>query len=395
MSRETERRTAEFSFNGLDGVYIQDNGHGARKYPLRCIFSGNDHDRIATQFEDSLLTKGVGELEHPLYGTFPVVPVGSITRRNDLVAEANQSVVEVTFSTTLASVYPSGQGFPVSELQASISDFDLAAALQFSQTVSLSSAVQKASIKSVVRSALAEVRSGFEQLSGPLAQARRTVAEQQALINESIDVLVGAPLNLGQQLVNFALTPSRAFAGYIGRLEGYGRMIDGILRNFSSTSGDDSQLLVTIEAKRNELRVADLMALSAVAGSVNSIVDQKYSTRPEALQAAETILNQMDLVVAWRDKRFDALGLTDTGEAYQAVQKAVAQAAGYLVESSFSLVPERRIVLDRARTILDVCGQLYGSTSNDRIDFLINSNSLSGDEILELPRGRVISYYVN
>ena len=53
----------------------------------------------------------------------------------------------------------------------------------------------------------------------------------------------------------------------------------------------------------------------------------------------------------------------------------------------------RRVVLDRNRTIIDLAAELYGSV-DDQLDFLINSNNLTGSEILELPRGREIVYYV-
>jgi hypothetical protein len=70
----------------------------------------------------------------------------------------------------------------------------------------------------------------------------------------------------------------------------------------------------------------------------------------------------------------------------------VALTAGHLVETSFTLLQERRIVLDRERTIIDLAAELYGSV-DDRLDLLINSNDLTGSEILELPRGRTIVYY--
>jgi hypothetical protein len=85
--------------------------------------------------------------------------------------------------------------------------------------------------------------------------------------------------------------------------------------------------------------------------------------------------------------------LVDTGESYAALQNAGALAAGYLIEYSFSLIQERRIVLGRPRTIIDLAGQLYGSV-DDKLDAMIDVNGLSGDEIVELPAGREIVYYV-
>src|SRR5690606_39216569 len=107
VSRETPKRTKAFEFPGLDGAYVQDNGFGARQYPLLCYFAGADCDLEATQFESALLERGVGRLEHPLYGTFDVVPYEAVARRDDLVSSANQAVVEVTFWTSIRELYPS------------------------------------------------------------------------------------------------------------------------------------------------------------------------------------------------------------------------------------------------------------------------------------------------
>ena len=404
VSRTTPLRRTKFSFNGLNDDYVQSNGYGSREYPLTCYFSGRDHDRIANAFEVALLEDGIGNLEHPLYGTFPVIAVGDIARRNDLVSGNNQSVVEVTFSTTLPRVYPAGQGFPKSEILAGIDDFNLAAALAFSESVDLSTVARQAEFRSAVRAVLGTIRGAFAEAQGITATARRELEAQVSLINEALDVLVGSPLNLAQALAGLILAPARAFLGLKGRLEGYGLMILGILRAFQSTSGASSSLPETLIAQRNQFYLADFVALTAVAGGVQSTTDANYTTRPEALRAAQTVLDQLDDAVEWRDTRIENITTTDegsslapvidTGTAYRPLQHAVAQAMGFLISASFQLVPERAIVLGRNRTILDVCGELYGSTADERLNFLIQSNNLSGDQILELKRGDRILYYV-
>ncbi len=84
--------------------------------------------------------------------------------------------------------------------------------------------------------------------------------------------------------------------------------------------------------------------------------------------------------------------IVDTGETYQQLQQSTALSAGFLVELSFTLAQERRIVLGRARTIIDLVAELYGEIDT-QLDFFIDTNDLSGDEILELPAGREVVYY--
>src|SRR5690606_14357909 len=371
--------------------YVQDNGHGSRKYPLRCIFTGNNCDKLATAFEAALLERGKGKLEHPLYGTFDVVPFGDITRRDDLKSAANQAIVEVTFWTTVDAVYPSGDGNPRSEILAALDGFDLAAAQQFT-AADLASARQQANLKSTIRKTLRQVSATLQSVADSVESVNREFRDLQSLVNFGLDVLVGQPLLLAQQIANLITAPARALAGIRSRLDAYRNLLNQLLGNSRSSSADRALSANHRSKSQNDFRLADLSASSAVAGSVFSILQNEFTTKTEAIEAANEIAEQLDILSQWREQRFEELELIDTGESYQALQRAVALATGLLVEVSFSLVPERSIVLDRPRTIIDLAAELYGEV-DERLDFLISSNNLSGSDILLLEPGRRILYY--
>jgi prophage DNA circulation protein len=394
VSRELDKRTTGFEFPGIDGAYVQDSGYSARKYPLRCYFWGNEHDRIATAFEAALCERGTGRLEHPLYGTFDVVPFGSITRRDDLKTEANQSVVEVTFWTTVGAVYPSGQASPKNEIEAALDGFDVAAAAQFVALMDLRGAVAQANTRSLIKRFLRDVSAAFDDVSSAVTTVNRAFRDLQQTVHFGLDVLVGQPLALAQQMTNLVRAPARAAVGIASRLEAYERLAMRIMGSLATTGALYSTALPALKRRQiNALHTADLMAMGAVSGSVASALAADYRAKPDALAAADRLLTQLDQVVAWREARFRELAEVDPGTSYQALQHAVALTAGYLVEASFSLATERRIVLDRPRTIIDLAAELYGSV-DDKLDLLIETNRLSGSEILELPRGRQIAYYV-
>jgi len=85
--------------------------------------------------------------------------------------------------------------------------------------------------------------------------------------------------------------------------------------------------------------------------------------------------------------------IIDTGELYDPLQQAVALTAGFLVQVSFTLRQERTRILEKDRTVHDLVAELYGRV-DEELDFFINSNALTGSEILELPKGKEIVYYV-
>jgi hypothetical protein len=231
-----------------------------------------------------------------------------------------------------------------------------------------------------------------------------------------MDVLIGKPLFLAQQISELIQAPARALDGLESRLDGYGLLADSVFSSSAGKPGEridfTSSLLSRRQRVANDFHSADLVAMNAVAGSVVAVTAQPvddagravpgpiFKTRPQAIAAAATLLEQLDAVVEWRDGGFAALATlptigvdqVDTGESYQALKRAASLAAGNLVQSSFALVPERSITLARARTIIDVAAQLYGAVDS-RLDFLITTNNLTGSEILELPAGRKILYY--
>ncbi len=388
VSVEVDKKTAAFNFPDAQGTYIQDLGSTGRRYPLRIIFWGDDYDLQATEFEAMLLEVGTGRLEHPKYGVKDVVPFGTILRRDDLKTAANQAVIEVTFWETIGLVYPSSQADPASELTTAVDEFNTAFSTEYEEVIDVDSAVERVSLKDKYQNLLDKAEAGLQ----PIADAQANVKAQfdgiVDSINQGIDILVSDPLTLAFQTTLLIQAPARALVNITARLTAYRDLANSII------SGDGAVVSPSGDSRNsNEFHTSDLYASTAVTGSILSVVNNQFATKPEALAAAESILTQLEEVEAWREENFASLETVDSGAAYQQLQEAVAIAAGFLVEISFSLKQERFLVLDRNRTIIDLVAELYGSI-DDQLDFFITSNDLSGSEILELERGRTVVYYI-
>jgi hypothetical protein len=393
LSREVDKRTAIFRFASVDGGYVQDNGFSERRYPLRCIFAGPSHDLAATAFELALLERGVGRLDHPFYGSFDAIPFGTITRRDDLKSAANQSIIEVTFFATLGALYPSQQTSPRNELLAALDAFDAAAAEQFNEVTDLSTAAARAATATTTRGLLQTVSAAIGGIADGVATVSHAFRDAQAAVNYGVDVLVGQPLQLALQVTNLVRAPAIARVGLQSRLDGYRQLAQSIFGSTALTTLQSAALSGLQLRLTNGFHTADLFAASAVTGALRSCIEEDFTSKPEALNAASDVLSQFDAFVAWHENAFQTLGQVDPGTTYQALLHATAVAAGYLINASFALVPERRLVLDRDRTLLDVAAELFGSV-DDRLDDLINTNGFTGAEILELPRGTSVAYYL-
>lgn len=376
-----EKRTSAFEFPDADGTFVQDLGHTGRRYPIRAFFWGDDYDLMANQFETLLLERGIGRLEHPLYGTLDVIPFGAIKRRDDLKTAANQAVIELTFWETIGLVYPTSQTDPASSVLAAVDAYNMAASDEFAESLSLDTVVKRVTLENEYIALLDQVSISLQ----PIANAQDNVRQQfDAIVdsvNSGIDVLIDEPLALAFQTALLIQAPARALTSITSRLVAYNDLAQSIIAQGIAANSE------------NEFRTQDLYASSYVTGSIVSTVNNQFLTKTDAISAAEAVLTQFETVAAWRDDNFESLAVIDTGAAYQKLQEAVAITAGFLVEISFSLKQERRIILDRNRTLIDLAAELYGAIDSE-LDFLISSNDLSGSEILELPAGREIVYYV-
>ena len=375
VSVGAELRGSTYDFAGREGTYVQPTGSSGRTMPLRLLFSGADYDVEADSMFAALRVAGVGVLDHPVYGRINVVPLGSLNRRDDLVSGANQAVIEVVFWETIGALYPDGQSDPASAVSSAVATYNDAAAQDFANGLDLSTEVQRVSAVAQVRALTDAAEEALSPLVASTDAVRTQFDEIYNSINLGIDTVIGQPLDLAFQISLLLQSPGRAAELWGDKLDAYGNLAD--------------QIFATTPQDTNQFKTSDIYAAGALTGLIVSAVNTTFSTQPDALRAAQNVLSLSDSLTVWRD----TVAPDDTGASYREWQQAAALCAGFLVEISFTLAQERTITLARNRSIIDVCAQLYGSI-DDQLDFFINSNALSGSEIIELPAGRVIKYYV-
>ena len=407
VSREMELRGTVFQFPRYGGDYIQRTGVGGHKYPIRAIFHGPNCDIEATKFEAMVLETGTGKLEHPFYGTFDVVPFGTVIRRDDLVSGANQAIVETAFWPTIGSVYPGTQKLGPNEIDAWLARFGDAAVTGFGSVLDLSSLSKRMSLAESLKQMIGEFGRAFDSVSSVVGDVRSGFADAVSVVNAAIDVGIGKPLVLARQIVDLIHAPGRAIGGIQDTLDGYGRMMDSIFGSQAGRPRLDLTSGATMEFTRarvgNAFHSADLTAMSGVSGAVLATrsASSELRTKPQAVRAAAQLEEMGSALQTWRDDGLAALLGVPVAGVYQSppadaareLRGAVAAASRYLVALSFSLAPERIIVLGRDRHFIELASELYGRVDDETLDRLIDSNSLTADEILSIPRGRAIAYY--
>ncbi len=170
VSRTVEKKTAAFDFPDADGTLVQDLGHKGRRYPLRLMFSGDNHDVEADAFELTLLEKGAGVLEHPRYGQVDVVPFGEITQRDDLKTRANQTVIEVTFWATIGTAYPTGQADAAAVALAAVDAYQAAASQELEDALEIDTQFEDVTFQDQWEGFLDNVESATAEIAAASAE---------------------------------------------------------------------------------------------------------------------------------------------------------------------------------------------------------------------------------
>ncbi len=422
VATSISKKTSAYNFPDADGTYIQDHGKTGRRFPMRCFFSGNIYNLAADAFEEILLQTGVGKLEHPMYGTHNVVPMGEITRSDALKTAGNQAIIEVTFWATIGVAYPASQVDPTGAVLSAVDAYNAAAAAELAAKLNTDTVSGLTAFKNNYQALLKNTQSALQSVAAVQDDINDEFNDIVDGINAGIDTLIRDPLTLAWKTTQMVQAPSRALVAIKARLDGYGNLAGDVFGSSDSVSPpasvgnfDDPNKFHTRNLYTG-LYVTGSILASVNAGSTDTtgaknaaVVDETatsdsgFTTRADALAAAEGILDQYAALTEWQDANYASVSgsgalpstpaNTDTGETTQALQQAVALGAGFLVEISFTLKQERVITLTKQRTIIDLAGEIYGEI-DERLDQMIQSNNLSGDEIIELQPGRKIKYYV-
>jgi hypothetical protein len=382
---EFDKKGTSFDFPSTNGSYIQQLGNSSRRYPMICFFWGDNCDTESENFIKGLEEEGIGKLEHPIYGIIDALPLGTIKRRDDLKTASNQSIIEVVFFNTIGAIYPDSDNSLSSDVISTVEEYKNKASDSFGENIDLSSETKIITLKNKVLSYVSKINTSLKPLISTIGDINTFFTVTSDSITGGIDEILKTPTTLALQTIDLIHAPAKAFISITDKINSYKILSNDLLYDASNA--------LKISKSKNDYIADKLFIETYSTATVLSVINNEFETKNEALLIAESILSQLDTLNEWNDLQLDTLNEIDTGESYQKLQESIALTAGYLVQISFTLKQERSIVLDRNRTILDLCFELYGEV-DEQLDFLINSNNLNGSEILELQKGKEIVYYV-
>ncbi len=386
LDKEITKHGTPFDFPDFDGTFAQPLGRSGRRLPMRIIFSGDNYDLEADIFDAMVNESGTGTLSHPMYGSIQVVILGRVLRSDRVKTRGNQAVFTLTFYETTDLLFPLEAASASEDLQTAIDAFNAASPPEFEEVIDIDTTSLLVSITNQYQAVKDVVVTGLTAVSEVTDTIEAAFLTVDAAINDAIDVFIADPLTLAFQTSILIQLPARSAALIADRLDAYGNLLTSIVTNNVGTSSVDA-------TNSNAFRSDSLLASNLLVASAVAVLNNEFTTKTAALEAADILLTQLADYIEWYDDNLVSLDLIDTGAAYQQIINTISTAAGFLVEISFSLAQERSIVLTEPATPINLEAKYY-KTIDENLDFIINSNALVGNLIFEVPAGFEFKYYV-
>lgn len=381
VERSQGKKAPVSEFPNQDQGAVQDLGQTTPRYNITCWIEGENYDRTADRFWTALNEKGPGELQHPRYGTIPVLPV-SISQTESFVNGIGRAnfTLELVRSDEISFTYPR-TGSLSGALVSSAVDAGGAAIADSLANVEIEEPGALAALKDSVLGGLDAVKGAFDKITGITDDIRSTINATVQTITSEIDALISAPLNLAASLLQLYRLPADVVTDVKSKINGYSQIVDLLADAAITITEEYGELFGLI--KSEDVNAAAMAAAQASASGTSV-------TRSDAVDAALALRAIADK----QAETSEALGVTGY-ESYRATRQALTLALEALITTSLNLPAERVYVTPRDMTILELIYELYGVDGNpdELIDRIIEHNNLQGIHTIIIYANTEIRWY--
>ena len=383
LSRTGGKKAPVSEFPGQNQGAVQDLGNVTPTFPQECFITGPDYDVTADSFWEALHETGPGRIFHPRWGNLNVLPIPQ-TQTEEFVDGAGRAVFNITFIRTDANqfIYPSVAEDFASRVTADVDE--AATAITEGVGDEITDVATQAGTKASMLDTLNKIKDGMDTITELTDDVRAEIDQTIADITNQIDDLVQAPADLMTAMLRLYRLPADVAVDVGSKVDGYSLIYDNLITGYVDTTakyGEDFGLI----AVANINAVAISSAESSTAGDI--------PTRDAAgniIDSLNTLFNSI------RDSIQDLEDAGDFSTGYemlQAVEAALAAAIGGLIDQALNLPAERKIILDREVDPITLYDELFGNL--DLIEDWMTFNSFTDNEILIIPRGREVRWFVS
>lgn len=391
--REGTRKVSVWDYPLTDEQTIQDLGTGLFRIPIDFMFEGEQHDLIASDFVTACKEPGVWTLAHPTRGDFEAY---LLTFRENL----NTSNI-TGFETEWVSKSDKNDTIPVVERQSkvvsSVAEMDESILEKF-QRLLQDTAERKDAIVSKITSG---INFAMDKL-GTLYSATSEVYQQALEIQSGVvSYLAGSYLDLGgiaASVQSFFQLPALVEKDLSIRVTAYQNLLLSVC-DLSIDPEDDTLRIIDPVVIVNSSVTQNLLFTSVLGSMMLAFISGDIVSRRRAYDYIDGLNADVTTILSELDKAQEYLSdenipgqYFSQDEVYPVVWRSVGDTVRYIADVANSLKVEKRIVMEKPRTTLDVTITEYEDA--ELLDYFIESNSLTGVEVMLLPPGREVLLYV-
>lgn len=414
LTRDINHRIGTFEFSGVNGTLHQDKGVSGEIYPLTIYIHGPDYDLEADRFVELTKEIGPGFLNHPRWGK-KRVQILSITQSENLVDGGGQAIFTVQFQETLEREFPNTGNAAQQQVPDLSDNFQAAAIDNYVNQVDASNLQDELSLEQNI---IASANIVSDTLASITSSSQSIATEFRGYIDNVLNnanAYVQAPFEFATNITSAIRVVAEVPGRISAKLQGVKNMLNVLsLRDIGTAITQNKNFLLINELLATAGIVSASEGINQALSETSTIsrdskgkatitvpaADTGFQTRDEVLSAVIYLQDNSNSIINFLDDGQVVFKDNILSESYiQSVDSYVPtwDVVGTVIkaglELSFSLPVKRQRTLQKSHTILDLSYEFYKNVDDITLDYFILTNMLSGEEIIEVPKGKDIIFY--
>lgn len=380
--KSVEYNIAEFDFPNLSGTLVKRSQPRGARYSLEIIFQGEDNYDQASDFEISAADKRAWNINHPVFGKIIVQPNGL---RFDFTS-INVARITGTIIETIEEENPKVNVAPQDYILQSKEITDEAFAVSFANEVTPNTS----DINTLTRN----TSSMYLAASTKVTDADEST-QYNNLYNEANSAILDAtsePLIAIQKTQRFINYPPTLLSSSVkSRITVLQTQLNNLIASIDT-------VITKAEKKIFESNAGALVSSMAIAAAYPA--PGNYTNKNDVIEVMELVLSNYSAY----QLNLDGLQTVDGGNTTSFIPDAgslinLNNLINFTVSNLFNIAldakQERIIILEHDSNVVQLAHRFYGLNADDTtIDELIAANGWGLNQIIQVPKGTSISYYI-